>query len=205
MDTTPEGHWRTTPVIAALRTTGVATAMVTEGPTDTRVFWVSCNTSFGTRIEARRYCRHGQSVTPQGERRGRSHRGRGCGSVVPTSILARSHPDRADVVEGKSRASITRSLFNSNFVSSNFNRSQTCDTPGMYQLLQQLRPCDTIISETLQSEFPGPLATRNFGGVHSAHFTHRISWYLLLRILFKQAKRNAQEAAKPPSQGDAWA
>ena len=38
VDIVPGGHWRTTTMIAALRTTGVATAIVTAGPTDTLVF-----------------------------------------------------------------------------------------------------------------------------------------------------------------------
>jgi transposase len=37
-DTMPGGHWRTTTMISAIRTGGVATAMVTEGATDATVF-----------------------------------------------------------------------------------------------------------------------------------------------------------------------
>ena len=38
VDTVPGGHWNTTTMISAIRTTGVATAMVTEGATDALVF-----------------------------------------------------------------------------------------------------------------------------------------------------------------------
>lgn len=38
VDTMPGGHWRTTTMISAIRTAGVATAMVTEGTTDATVF-----------------------------------------------------------------------------------------------------------------------------------------------------------------------
>ena len=38
VDTMPGGHWRTTTMISAIRTGGVATAMVTEGATDATVF-----------------------------------------------------------------------------------------------------------------------------------------------------------------------
>jgi transposase len=38
VDTIPGGHWRTTTMISAIRTGGVATAMVTEGATDALVF-----------------------------------------------------------------------------------------------------------------------------------------------------------------------
>ncbi len=38
VDTMPGGHWRTTTMISAIRTAGVATAMVTEGATDAMVF-----------------------------------------------------------------------------------------------------------------------------------------------------------------------
>jgi hypothetical protein len=38
VDTIPGGHWRTTTMISAIRTGGVATAMVTEGATDATVF-----------------------------------------------------------------------------------------------------------------------------------------------------------------------
>lgn len=38
VDSVPAGHWTTTTMISAIRLSGVATAMVTEGPTDTTVF-----------------------------------------------------------------------------------------------------------------------------------------------------------------------
>lgn len=38
VDTAPGGHWKTTTMISAIRTGGVATAMVTEGATDATVF-----------------------------------------------------------------------------------------------------------------------------------------------------------------------
>jgi transposase len=38
VDTIPGGHWNTTTMISAIRLSGVATAMVTEGPTDALVF-----------------------------------------------------------------------------------------------------------------------------------------------------------------------
>ena len=38
VDTIPGGHWSTTTMISAIRLSGVAAAMVTEGPTDALVF-----------------------------------------------------------------------------------------------------------------------------------------------------------------------
>jgi transposase len=38
VDTMPGGHWRTTTMISAIRTGGVATAMVTDGATNATVF-----------------------------------------------------------------------------------------------------------------------------------------------------------------------
>ena len=38
VDSMPGGHWTTTTMISAIRLSGVATAMVTEGPTDAMVF-----------------------------------------------------------------------------------------------------------------------------------------------------------------------
>jgi transposase len=38
VDSVPGGHWTTTTMISAIRLSGVATAMVTEGPTDATVF-----------------------------------------------------------------------------------------------------------------------------------------------------------------------
>jgi len=38
VDSAPNGHWKTTTMISAIRSTGVATAMVTEGATDALVF-----------------------------------------------------------------------------------------------------------------------------------------------------------------------
>ena len=38
VDSVPNGHWNTTTMISAIRLSGVATAMVTEGPTDALVF-----------------------------------------------------------------------------------------------------------------------------------------------------------------------
>lgn len=38
LDTVPGGHWNTTTMISAIRLEGVATAMVTEGATNTLVF-----------------------------------------------------------------------------------------------------------------------------------------------------------------------
>jgi transposase len=38
VDAVPGGHWKTTTMISAIRTGGVATAMVTEGATDATVF-----------------------------------------------------------------------------------------------------------------------------------------------------------------------
>jgi len=38
VDSVPNGHWKTTTMISAIRSDGVATAMVTEGATDALVF-----------------------------------------------------------------------------------------------------------------------------------------------------------------------
>lgn len=38
VDSVPGGHWTTTTMISAIRLSGVATAMVTDGPTDATVF-----------------------------------------------------------------------------------------------------------------------------------------------------------------------
>ena len=57
-------------------------------------------TLLGAEIAARRHCRHGQSVMPEGETSGRSHRGRWCPNVVPSALLARPQPDRPAVVKG---------------------------------------------------------------------------------------------------------
>ena len=58
VDSAPSGHWSTTTIISAIRLDGVATAMATNGPTDTLVFRGLQNT-FSSHYPHERYRSHG--------------------------------------------------------------------------------------------------------------------------------------------------